>query len=309
MRRVTAAPAPESEAALEFDDNALLPALYGEADQHLRAIERALGVALVGRGNRVQIAGPAQPVRRAKAVLTALYDRLRRGYEIAAADLDLLLESEAADYHPLAAAGEEPEIRTRKRRIAPRSPGQIAYVRALRDHLLTFGLGPAGTGKTYLAVATAVDMLMSGKVGRINFQDLLVVHCKVLADENAAACCLTSQKMIRNPFGRSFSAAQNSYFGCLQQLKIESRILFVDAYNTGVGPVNPDARKCGLDRADTWNYPAASQAETLYYQLCQAEQPGVSGDQHSDTLTIRSLGQIIQCLVNVCIHSNALSRT
>jgi phosphate starvation-inducible PhoH-like protein len=168
MRRVTPPTRPDgAEAALEFADNALLPALYGEADENLRAIERALGVRLTGRGNHVALAGPAEPVRRASAVLTGLYDRLRRGHEVSSGDLDLLLASDAIDFHPLTTPEAEPAIRTRKRQIAPRTPGQVAYLRALRENLLTFGLGPAGTGKTYLAVATAVDMLMTGRVGRI----------------------------------------------------------------------------------------------------------------------------------------------
>ena len=167
MRRVTALSRIEAPAAIEFDDNALLPLLYGEADRNLRAIEQALGVALTGRGNRVQIAGSPDAAKRAKAVLTGLYDRLRRGREVGAADLDLMLAREPADYHPLAAPADEAPIRTRKRQIAPRTPGQAAYVQALRDHRLVFGLGPAGTGKTYLAVATAVDMLMTGRVARI----------------------------------------------------------------------------------------------------------------------------------------------
>jgi phosphate starvation-inducible protein PhoH and related proteins len=101
--------------------------------------------------------------------LSRLYDRLKRGQEI---DLPVveaairLAEAEIAD-RSLSLFQEDAAFRTRKRRIAARTPGQTAYVRVLRDSELVFALGPAGTGKTYLAVAAAVDLLMAGRVERI----------------------------------------------------------------------------------------------------------------------------------------------
>ena len=163
LRRDTA------EAQVEFADNALLPVLFGAEDSHLRAIEQALGVTLAGRGNRVTISGSADAVERARLVLTGLHERLIRGLDLAPGDLDSVLRAarSAPDYHPLGTLAEAAPIRTRKRQISARTPGQAAYIRALQENLLTFGLGPAGTGKTYLAVATAVDMLMTGRVSRI----------------------------------------------------------------------------------------------------------------------------------------------
>jgi phosphate starvation-inducible protein PhoH and related proteins len=153
---------------LQFDDNRLLPELFGEHDQNLGRIERELGVSLVSRGNRVVIAGAAPAVEAARAALLTLYDRLVRGMEVDAASVDAALRfaTSPADGAALAAWSDE-AVGTRKRQITARSPGQAAYIRALRQHELVFGLGPAGTGKTYLAVAMAVDMLMSGQVERI----------------------------------------------------------------------------------------------------------------------------------------------
>ena len=159
----------EGQAQLEFDDNLLLPVLYGERDQHLDRVERQLGVSLVTRGNRLAISGPPSATETARLALSRLYDRLKRGQDI---DLPVveaairLAEAEIAD-RSLSLWQEDAGFRTRKRRIAARTPGQGAYIKALRESELVFGLGPAGTGKTYLAVAAAVDLLMTGQVERI----------------------------------------------------------------------------------------------------------------------------------------------
>jgi phosphate starvation-inducible PhoH-like protein len=154
---------------LEFDDNLLLPALYGERDQHLDRIERQLGVSLVPRGNRLSIAGPASATEVARLALSRLYDRLKRGNEIDTASVEAAMRLAQAeiDDKSLSLWRDDSGFRTRKRRIAPRSAGQALYVKAMREHELVFGLGPAGTGKTYLAVAAAIDLLMAGKVERI----------------------------------------------------------------------------------------------------------------------------------------------
>ena len=157
----------EGRVQMQFDDNSLLPALFGERDENLDRIERQLGVSLVSRGNRLAISGPTSRTDVARAALSALYERLQRGLEVDAAAVDaaLRLAQSRPGRRELWSEGEE--IRTRKRRISARSPNQAAYMRALREHELVFGLGPAGTGKTYLAVATAVDMMMSGAIERI----------------------------------------------------------------------------------------------------------------------------------------------
>ena len=159
----------EGRTQLEFDDNLLLPLLYGERDQHLDRIERQLGVSVITRGNRVAISGPASATEAAYLALSQLYERLKRGQEIdlpAVEGAIRLAEAELGD-KSLSLWREDSSLRTRKRRIMARSPGQAAYIKALRENDLVFGLGPAGTGKTYLAVAAAVDLLMSGRIERI----------------------------------------------------------------------------------------------------------------------------------------------
>jgi phosphate starvation-inducible protein PhoH and related proteins len=154
---------------IEFDDNLLLPLLYGERDQHLDQIERQLGVSLVPRGNRLAIAGPASATEVAHLALSQLYDRLKTGQDVDPAGVDTAIRfaQAAVDDKTLSLWREDAVLRTRKRRIAARSVTQAAYIKALRESELVFGLGPAGTGKTYLAVAAAVDMLMTGRVERI----------------------------------------------------------------------------------------------------------------------------------------------
>lgn len=156
---------------LSFDDNVRLGALFGEHDRNLARIEEKLGVWVTSRGNRLAIAGPADATGRARGVLVALYDMLGRGEPVGPPEVDGALRMargiEPGDSAPPPASADETVISTRQRRIRPRSPAQAAYVRALRESTLVFGVGPAGTGKTYLAVAVAVAMLARGAVERI----------------------------------------------------------------------------------------------------------------------------------------------
>jgi phosphate starvation-inducible PhoH-like protein len=154
---------------IEFDDNLLLPLLYGERDAHLDQIERQLGVALVPRGNRLTISGSPSATEIAHLALASLYDKLKRGHEVdvAAVDAALRFAQTERDDKNLSLWREDAGFRTRKRRIVARSTAQALYIKAMREHELVFGLGPAGTGKTYLAVAAAVDLLMTGQVERI----------------------------------------------------------------------------------------------------------------------------------------------
>ncbi|MDA1070802.1 MAG: PhoH family protein [Proteobacteria bacterium] len=151
---------------LSFDDNGLVPQLFGDHDRHLARIEQHLGVALSSRGNQIAVAGPEGSADTAVAVLNALYNRLKTGLPVSLAEVD------AAVRIANEPAGEgEPtnliEIRTPKRRITPRSRNQARYLQTLADNELVFALGPAGTGKTYLAVAMAVAMMEAGRVDRI----------------------------------------------------------------------------------------------------------------------------------------------
>ncbi len=161
----TASPAAKT-LTLQFNDNALLPLLLGDHDRHLVRLEQGLGVRLSCRGNRVAIAGDAERVAAAQATLAGLWQRLVRGEGITLGDVDAAMRmSEIED--PRLPLSDLPAIRTRRGAVGPRSPGQAAYMEALGQHEMVFGVGPAGTGKTYLAVAQAVAMLQAGRVDRI----------------------------------------------------------------------------------------------------------------------------------------------
>jgi phosphate starvation-inducible protein PhoH and related proteins len=150
---------------LQFEDNRLLSRLYGQHDKHLARIEQQLGVELAQRGNELAIYGPVAEAETAREAITSLYRRLKGGKEVDMSEVDAALRLAA---RPAAGRPQgEIELVTRRRVISPRSPTQADYMKALQEHELAFGLGPAGTGKTYLAVATAVTMLASGRVDRI----------------------------------------------------------------------------------------------------------------------------------------------
>ncbi len=169
---------------MEFPDNRLASALYGAHDRHLACLEELLGIRLVNRGNRLLIQGPPATREAAAGVLETLYERLEHGESIDIGDIrgavrlarnprpDKERRSRQGEAAKAAkGAGEESpaplRIFTRRRVIAPRSPNQAAYIEAMRAHPLTFGVGPAGTGKTYLAVMMAVEALLAGDVDRL----------------------------------------------------------------------------------------------------------------------------------------------
>ena len=150
-----------------FADNNLLSILLGDHDRHLMRIEQRLGVRLACRGNRVSITGETSRVEAAETALNALYDRLTRGEPISLGDVDAAARLVDPTSDPRLPLSDLPAIRTRKGVVGPRSPGQTSYIDLLAQHEMVFALGPAGTGKTYLAVAQAVAMLISGRVDRI----------------------------------------------------------------------------------------------------------------------------------------------
>ena len=161
-----------SSLALEFDDNRLLPALYGDFDRHLARIEQLLGITVASRGNSIIVTGDPSVAEIARVALQSLYVRLADGLDVALAEIDaaVRLARSAAEEESSGVAELDSGklvIRTPKRHISPRSSGQQRYMRTLMDSELAFGLGPAGTGKTYLAVGMAVSMLTSGRVDRI----------------------------------------------------------------------------------------------------------------------------------------------
>ena len=151
---------------IQFDDNGLLTALFGTHDEHLVAIERTLDVKLRYRGNELEIGGPAESRIIADQAIGALYERLKQGHEVGQGDVQAAVRM-AASGNVDAVVDGDAAIRTRKRAISPRTPNQAQYMKSLGVDELVFGIGPAGTGKTYLAVAKAVSLLLRGEVERI----------------------------------------------------------------------------------------------------------------------------------------------
>jgi phosphate starvation-inducible PhoH-like protein len=148
---------------MTFDDNALLAVLYGNHDRNLVRIEQLAGVQISARGNQLAISGATDDAGIAHKAIAGLYERLKRGLSIEAADIDAAVRFARTG----ADGGGEEGIRTRRRTVQARSPGQRGYLAALRERDMVFALGPAGSGKTYLAVAMGVSLLLAGKVERI----------------------------------------------------------------------------------------------------------------------------------------------
>ncbi len=160
---------------MEFPDNRLLIDLCGEFDKNLAEIETRLSVQILRRGNQLAIMGEPGSREATIDLLNTLYERLEQGRSVGRDDIDRELRMgnsekgmppQAGDQLELA-VGQRVEIKTRKKPVEPRTEAQKAYVLSLFENELAFGIGPAGTGKTYLAVAVAVSMFISGEVDRI----------------------------------------------------------------------------------------------------------------------------------------------
>jgi phosphate starvation-inducible protein PhoH and related proteins len=164
--RTPPVPAAGKAVTLQFGSNALMSQLLGDHDRHLVRLEQGLGVRLTCRGNRMAIAGDPARVEAAQSAITGLWRRLERGEAVGQGDVDAAIRMSELD-DPRLPLSDLPAIRTRRGAVAPRSPGQAAYMDALSSSEMVFGVGSAGTGKTYLAVAQAVAMLTAGKVDRI----------------------------------------------------------------------------------------------------------------------------------------------
>ena len=157
---------------LAFDDNRLASLLFGQYGQNLALIERRLGVVAEQRGNHVTVAGPRDGVEQSRRVLEGLYERLKRGDELVSGDVEgairlAIAQGSLFDYDPATARPSFEEINLRKRPVRARTAAQDAYIRALRRYPLVFGTGPAGTGKTWLAVAHAVQLFERKEADRI----------------------------------------------------------------------------------------------------------------------------------------------
>jgi phosphate starvation-inducible protein PhoH and related proteins len=169
---VFVAPGSPTQIVLSFDDNRLASALFGQYGQNLALIERRLGVVANSRGNHVTLQGSREACEQARRVLETLYERLKNGDELAQGDVDgnirlAMAQGSLFDFDAGSARESIEEINLRKRRVRARTPAQDAYIRALKRHSLVFATGPAGTGKTWLAVAYAVLLFERKEVDRI----------------------------------------------------------------------------------------------------------------------------------------------
>ena len=179
MNIITASPATPATPVLagkamtlQFNDNHLFALLLGDHDRNLVRLEQGLGVKLAARGNRVAISGDPQRAEAAAGALNGLYKRLEQGKGVSRADVDTVVRMATArlqdgDADPRLPLSDLPAIQTRRGVVGPRSPGQAQYMEMLARHEMVFGIGPAGTGKTYLAVAQGVALLQAGRVDRI----------------------------------------------------------------------------------------------------------------------------------------------
>jgi len=171
-RRDLAAVPDRARLELEFDQPYLLGPLFGDYDRHLITIENRLGVHISARGNHVQIEGDPDAASRARDVLVGLYNRLDQGHDVDAEAVEAVLGMAAQPnldgiIQEEVTSAPRVMIRTRKKTIVPRSATQTPYMEALAREDMIFALGPAGTGKTYLAVAQAVSQLIAGSVDRL----------------------------------------------------------------------------------------------------------------------------------------------
>ena len=211
---------------LEFPDNRLMIDLVGSHGAHLAQVEQLLGVQIVHRGNALTIHGEA--AAEAERVLNALYARLEAGKQVDMGAIDGLIRLRSDEGSDGARQGDQEEmfpgpaleIRTRKKTMEPRTEAQKAYTQALLEHELTFGIGPAGTGKTYIAVAVAVSKFITGEVDRI-----ILTRPAVEAGEKLGFLPGTQDEKV-DPYMQPLYDALNDFLPGkqLQKLREEKRV-------------------------------------------------------------------------------------
>lgn len=174
-RRTAAKKAAEGTANIILENNSLLPMLYGDQDAHLQLLEDSFNITLTSRGNIVALNGDPEAVKIVKTILVALYEQLERGRDVMRSDVEAAIRmakphtmhersNNASSRKPIST---DISVTTIKKTIAPYSHMQAGYIEALQKHDMVFALGPAGTGKTYIAVAQAVHMFINKRVDRI----------------------------------------------------------------------------------------------------------------------------------------------
>lgn len=162
----------------EYDDNQVLLVALGAHNDNLKRLEKKLGVEIKTRGNQITVSGDEKDVEHAFAAMDKIYAAAKKKGDIDNSDIDNALhmseghkmntkDKRAAENAKAEDGEEDLTLRTRKRHIQPRSQTQAEYIRAMRDYEMVFGLGPAGTGKTFLAVAKAVSLMIEGQIDKI----------------------------------------------------------------------------------------------------------------------------------------------
>ena len=164
---------------LSFENNDLVPLLFGEHNAHLSHLEQKLGISIADRGNQLTLSGRPADVEKAENILKSLWKKIQNKQDVSIAEIDAAIRflengknnahnsKHAKDHRSM--ADEHILIKTRKKSIAARTPRQAEYINLIKHNPMVFGLGPAGTGKTYLAVAAGVSMFIEGKVERLIF--------------------------------------------------------------------------------------------------------------------------------------------
>ncbi len=161
---------------LQFDDNALVPLLFGECGIHLSRIEEQIGVQIYSKGNEIVMTGQHAQLKRARHVLESLWERLSHNLDVGLDEVDAAIRIADNSLDPgtksmARAAFQEPQVKLRhgreRQQLTARTPRQATYMEAMEKKRMVFGVGPAGTGKTYLAIAFAVMKLQKGEIERI----------------------------------------------------------------------------------------------------------------------------------------------
>lgn len=157
-----------AEVNFELYNNQLVQQLVGASDANLRLIEKILNVEISSFGNQINIKGSQDAVDQAKTAIDLLYGKVSKGIEIGEQEVKAAVRM--SEEGPEKIDGQNLNdivLKTKKRHIYPRSATQAKYIQEMMKNELVFGLGPAGTGKTYLAVALAVSMMLEGKIDKI----------------------------------------------------------------------------------------------------------------------------------------------
>lgn len=157
-----------AETSFELYNNILVQQLVGPGDAHLRLLEKLLGVEISCFGNQIKIQGSADAVEQTHTAIDLLYRKAEKNIEIGEEEVKAAARMSGAGEQKITEQNlEDIVLKTKKRHIYPRSATQAAYIQEMMKNELVFGLGPAGTGKTYLAVALAVSMMLEGKIDKI----------------------------------------------------------------------------------------------------------------------------------------------